>query len=736
MAVLSGLLAVLEAVENVAIKSMQKQIRTLRKDAVPSGNEREARSAGDKLVAQLRARKSETHDELVKETVSKLGARLEKELAAWSPSKSDASLVRTLQVAETHLDTLSRPFGSKILEAAWFDPRPARVAAHGLAAAAVAKDGRDVVERARGLAACVAQAELVDVDEAARLRTGAAKLLALARSHLSAGGAHKGDLAEQCRVIYAGFAQVATLQHRELHTRLQKMHLATGDVVAATLRMSLVALGSDAASTLQTGFVWPAKSRSGGAAAATHNGRNVGTSNGNVKYVVATTKASPSVVASDSQLPYMGTCCVCKGDIRGRIVKAMNGMYHPEHFACTGCRRMIQVHESFMSDPQRPLQPVCSACSAKVLSQSSLATRPMQPSQNSHGPCGKCGRSVEGDHVAAMNKVFHPGCLQCGDCGRLLKTIDRLAKGKGGFIVCSACASPAAITSMSTAVSLPSKQKHPAANASAIQRTCAECRRNIGDEKAFFDGPDMLHRACFVCSVCTKFLGEKTSEFFVAAGKRQCSECYKQSMFKCFSCLQPLHKNGAEVQLEGHLYHLSCAPARKAPSKPLPAPVADSSPASSPPPSPPAARPPRWSRESTSDSDASAGASRSALAAAAADEDELDGLVAELMESARGEPERVSLQAPLMRTSRSSLPSGRLADACWACGEPNEEGYAACQVCGEASESGAGNVSALENWTVPEEDELSMFRDSTAGRGSDAADDDQLSALILELNDI
>lgn len=363
-----------------------------------------------------------------------------------------------------------------------------------------------------------------------------------------------------------------------------------------------------------------------------------------------------------------------------------------------------------------------------------------------------------------MGKVFHQGCLQCDKCGRTLSSSDKLAKSEGGFPICSSCAGGVAVSTHAAAKSVvavaPAKRTAAAPKFSNL-RVCGGCGQDLGDSDALMDAGEFFHKHCFTCSECSQLLG---SDFFVTAGKRHCRECYKFAMFKCFACMLPLHKHGSDVQHDGHMYHLACAPrgrpaaetsppiaavavsptpaasvavakpsaqppARRPvlPTKPLPSPGPES-PANSPPPSPPPPRP-RWSREEQPAAPRWSGSASPETVRLDA-EDDLDDLVNEFLRNDEPAPAVVPLPAPLLRTSRSSRASGGRVESCWACGSANAVGYSNCETCGEASLDDQSGTFAL-----PEQGEVADFGSSLIRRSS-VADEDQLSALILELGDI
>jgi hypothetical protein len=715
--VLLGVLFVLESLEQASVETILKQISSVKHSS----------SSVSDVVELLRARRSNLQDDAAREILAKLAFRLEQE----STSGSKESLSRTLQVAVSHMQALLRPFTASLNDKAWFDPRAARTAAHSVAAAAVQGQGRELVERGRGLATLVAEIGDVDAEKMAGLKSLTAKLLALARAHISS-GAEKAGMAEICRQLYSAFADVATLQHQVMQAYLVKHHLAKGELVSTLLRLHLVAIGSDAFSTTsQLHYFWPAKKRTSQQQHMSTGGNSATTNGAHHLPPVLVNSAAARGGAADAKLPFLGSCCVCKEDIRGRIMKALNGMYHPEHFSCTGCARVIAVHESFMADPSHPLRPVCTACSSKALAHASLTVRPMQPAAGNHGPCAKCGRAVVGDHVTAVGKMFHPSCLQCGSCSRIMNATEKLTKGENGFLICSSCAAPSTVLATPKKVASSVKQM---VVPRFSRRMCSTCKGEVAEGNVLMDGSEFFHRECFNCGECKQALG---ADFFLSGGKRLCRECYKFSMYKCFACMLPLHKHGSDVQHGGHMFHLSCAPRgvvaspASAPSKPLPLPE-DVSPSSSPPPSPPPSRP-RWSRnEDSSIHPVSAPAPRwsqhdiedEEVIAPSSTEADLDDLMNEFMTRDEEEPAAIPLQTPLMRTSRSSRASGARVEACWSCGEPNNIDYILCSACGEPGLVG-GEVELPEHGEVFD----GMSRRSVA-------DEDQLSALILELGDI
>ncbi len=714
--VLLGLLAVLESLELAEVDALLQQI----------GRAKQQPQAVSGLVSLLQQRRSRVQDEGAREVLAKLAARLKREADG-----SRDGLAKTLQVAELHVQALARPFVHLLLDKAWFDPREGRAAAHDVAAVAVQNQGRELVERGRTLASLVGDVRDASPAQASELKRLVASLLGKARAHLS-NGAEKAEMAEICRLLYGELAAVASSQRQEVQALLQKQYFAKGDLVTTLLRLSLIAVGSDesATTTSQLKYVWPPKKKQASKPV---------TASSPVKVVARV--PPPSTTGNDSKLlPFMGVCVVCKEDVHGRVVKALNGVFHPDHFSCTACRRIIAVHESFMADPHQPLRPVCTACGAKALSQSSSSRAPVQSLPGTLGPCGTCGRGVTGQHVAALGKIYHAACLQCGQCGRTIGPSDPLARGDGGFPVCIKCSAGKPVVGGPAPVVSVSAKKQPTPPppppSASLLRVCGECQQDLGDNDALTDAGQFFHKECFVCCECRKGLG---SDFFMSSGQRMCRECYKFAMFKCFACMLPLHKHGSDVQYNGHLYHLSCAPRGVAgvsapPSqvakKPLPTPVMVDSPLSSPPPSPPPVRP-QWEERLSSSSSSSEPPPTPPARRPVDARDDLDDLVSEFLQMDEAPPHEVPLPAPLMRTSRASRASGIRVEACWSCGAGNPIDYIECLECGEAgliAERGS-------EFSLPEEGEVVQFDDFNR-RSSSVADEDQLSALILELGDI
>ena len=91
--------------------------------------------------------------------------------------------------------------------------------------------------------------------------------------------------------------------------------------------------------------------------------------------------AAPSSTApspSSSVAAHMGTCSACGDAVRGRVVHALGASFHPDHFTCTVCRRVIAAHESFAADTAHPQRPLCTGCSSSRRADLAAAARPVQ----------------------------------------------------------------------------------------------------------------------------------------------------------------------------------------------------------------------------------------------------------------------------------------------------------------------------------------------------------------------
>uniref|UniRef100_A0A1I7Z739 LIM zinc-binding domain-containing protein n=1 Tax=Steinernema glaseri TaxID=37863 RepID=A0A1I7Z739_9BILA len=92
-------------------------------------------------------------------------------------------------------------------------------------------------------------------------------------------------------------------------------------------------------------------------------------------------------------------CGLCHSSVGEEAVIAMNRLWHPEHFVCSGCRRPIKQTYQIADDKS-----YCVKCFA-----------------SKHNPrCSGCHETLLETCLQALDKHWHPQCFCCAMCKRPL----------------------------------------------------------------------------------------------------------------------------------------------------------------------------------------------------------------------------------------------------------------------------------------------------------------------------
>lgn len=86
-------------------------------------------------------------------------------------------------------------------------------------------------------------------------------------------------------------------------------------------------------------------------------------------------------------------CAFCEMAIRGQYVKAMDKLWHPNHFLCFGCETEFKENK-FRKFEDRPY---CEPCYLKARA----------------AVCATCGLLIEGQVYSALGFRFHLECFRC-----------------------------------------------------------------------------------------------------------------------------------------------------------------------------------------------------------------------------------------------------------------------------------------------------------------------------------
>jgi len=115
-----------------------------------------------------------------------------------------------------------------------------------------------------------------------------------------------------------------------------------------------------------------------------------------------------------------GSCCVeCGEAIEGECIQEDNRYWHPEHFKCAYCHKLIENGTYFTVEGK-----IC--CEVDFASHDTVDL------------CGHCGKGITGDFLEAIGKKFHPNHLVCSYCSTSLAAVE--FKEDNGMAYCVECA--------------------------------------------------------------------------------------------------------------------------------------------------------------------------------------------------------------------------------------------------------------------------------------------------------
>jgi LIM domain len=117
-------------------------------------------------------------------------------------------------------------------------------------------------------------------------------------------------------------------------------------------------------------------------------------------------------------------CRGCGGAVSGESLSALGALWHKTCFVCTTCR--CDLSQGFVEWEGKPY------CGEHY----SAAQSPT-PTQQQLPQCGGCGQGIEGSHLKAAGRTWHPEHFLCGNCHASLQ--NGFAE-VNGFILCGGCA--------------------------------------------------------------------------------------------------------------------------------------------------------------------------------------------------------------------------------------------------------------------------------------------------------
>src|SRR5579859_746962 len=112
------------------------------------------------------------------------------------------------------------------------------------------------------------------------------------------------------------------------------------------------------------------------------------------------------MLCGEGMVAIMAVCKQCGQPIIGEYITALGAAWHPEHFVCAGCGKVI-VEPSFNTHDGRPYHNACYL-------------------DRFVPKCAYCGKALEGQYITHDGKSYHQSCYQdhivprCAYCGEPL----------------------------------------------------------------------------------------------------------------------------------------------------------------------------------------------------------------------------------------------------------------------------------------------------------------------------
>jgi len=119
----------------------------------------------------------------------------------------------------------------------------------------------------------------------------------------------------------------------------------------------------------------------------------------------------------EQKLP-RGMCAGCRKTIGGtQKVQAMGKEYHPEHFQCSTCAKVIGNANFY----EKEGQPQCNSCFQSVFCQK----------------CAQCQRPIATQALTALGQSWHPDCFVCTTCNNPFNNASFFERNNKPY--CSVC---------------------------------------------------------------------------------------------------------------------------------------------------------------------------------------------------------------------------------------------------------------------------------------------------------
>ncbi|VDK32083.1 unnamed protein product [Taenia asiatica] len=245
--------------------------------------------------------------------------------------------------------------------------------------------------------------------------------------------------------------------------------------------------------------------------------------------------------ATSSPTVYRGSLCLhCNQPVIGKVITALGGVWHPEHFNCAYCRKNV-VEEFFYEHEGAPyctechlslFAPKCAFCGEAIVDRCLEAMgyfwhpdhffcqgcqTPFVDNATAHEHqgkvfcpncyyskfgerCGGCRKPITDAYITALEQPWHEDCFKCKDCG--LKLTGRSFYAENGYLYC---------------------EQHHRRNLGMV---CAACQEPISGNRCINALGNRYHPQHFVCTYCLRQLS--TGTFKERLGKPYCDSCFRQ----------------------------------------------------------------------------------------------------------------------------------------------------------------------------------------------------------------
>jgi len=172
--------------------------------------------------------------------------------------------------------------------------------------------------------------------------------------------------------------------------------------------------------------------------------------------------------------------------------------------------------------------------------------------------CAKCGNKIIGEHILALDRIWHVTCLSCYDCSNPLNGDFYEHEGHhtckscmNKKVKCNECGQP--ITGEyfqgDGKIFHPECLKLP---------KCAKCSLDIpATTRKVMALGNSYHAQCFNCGNCGKAL---QGQFYNKGGKPHCEDCSRANIVtdSCFNCKLNITPGTSFIRYEGKVYHETC----------------------------------------------------------------------------------------------------------------------------------------------------------------------------------